>query len=151
YMSEERYGALRNDVDIFRTFEGDNTVLRLLVAKNRLTGMARHFNSLSGVGKLTAGAHMALRAKMARFNESKGRTDESHLLDPEFQRQIFIKREQAMLLDLSQKLRKLSGKDGAEAAQNQCQNDMIAYAEAYADRMMMTRFADVVQQQQDPE
>jgi acyl-CoA oxidase len=37
YLSENRIDALKNDTEIYTTFEGDNTVLMQLVAKNRLS------------------------------------------------------------------------------------------------------------------
>jgi acyl-CoA oxidase len=46
YMSENRLAALKADTDVFTTFEGDNTVLMLLVAKGVLTDYKDHFSEL---------------------------------------------------------------------------------------------------------
>jgi acyl-CoA oxidase len=42
YLSENRIDALKNDTEIYTTFEGDNTVLMQLVAKNRLSEFGNH-------------------------------------------------------------------------------------------------------------
>ena len=46
YMSENRLTGLRQDIDIFATFEGDNTVLMQLVAKGLLTNYAQAWGEL---------------------------------------------------------------------------------------------------------
>ena len=46
-MSENRLAALKADTDVFTTFEGDNTVLMMLVAKGRLTDYKDHFEDLN--------------------------------------------------------------------------------------------------------
>jgi acyl-CoA oxidase len=146
YMSHEKYGTLRNDIDIFRTFEGDNTVLRLLAAKNRLTDMGRAFNKASAMGKIK---HVFNR-KASPLTAKKSRTSESHLRDTSFHLDIMARREQAMLFDLAQKMKKLHKQHGADGL-NLCQDDMTAYAEAYADRVMMESFARHIAAQQDAE
>lgn len=151
YMSEERYGALRNDVDIFRTFEGDNTVLRLLVAKNRLNHLMQHFNHASGFERFAKMAALALRDRLSPFNAARLRKDYDHLLDPDFQRDIFVRRERTMLYALSRKIGALSKKHGFQGAVNKCQTDMLAYADAYADRLMIEQFVKIVKEQADTE
>ena len=39
-LAVNRFAALKADIDIFTTFEGDNTVLTLLCARGILTGYA---------------------------------------------------------------------------------------------------------------
>ena len=46
YMSVNRFASLKADTDIFTTFEGDNTVLMMLVAKAILTDFKDHFAEL---------------------------------------------------------------------------------------------------------
>jgi acyl-CoA oxidase len=46
YMSVNRFAALKADTDVFTTFEGDNTVLMMLVAKGVLTDYKDHFSEL---------------------------------------------------------------------------------------------------------
>ena len=45
YLLENRIADLKGDVDIFTTFEGDNTVLLLLAAKGVLSDFRSEFNS----------------------------------------------------------------------------------------------------------
>ena len=47
YLTINRFAALKADSDIFTTFEGDNTVLMQLVAKNLLTDFAATFKGRS--------------------------------------------------------------------------------------------------------
>ena len=50
YLAENRLPGLKADTDVFTTFEGDNTVLLQLVAKELLTGYADHFGELDWLG-----------------------------------------------------------------------------------------------------
>ncbi len=50
YLAESRFAALKADTDVFATFEGDNTVLLLLVAKGMLSGLRRRFGDMGIVG-----------------------------------------------------------------------------------------------------
>lgn len=50
YLSENRIDALKNDTEIYTTFEGDNTVLMQLVAKNRLSEFRKAFGEMDAMG-----------------------------------------------------------------------------------------------------
>lgn len=151
YMSETRFGALRNDMDVFRTFEGDNTVLRLLVARNQLARFSKKFNNLSGIQKLAKGTALQMKSLFTKFNAESGKTDPTHFGDPVFQNKIFAARERAMMYALSSKLMKIAKAENPEVAANKCQTDMLDYADAYAERLMMQKFIKAVDAQQDPE
>lgn len=151
YMSETRFGALRNDMDVFRTFEGDNTVLRLLVARNQLARFSKKFNNLSGIQKLAKGTALQMKSLFTKFNAESGKTDPTHFGDPVFQNKIFAARERAMMYSLSSKLMKIAKAENPEVAANKCQTDMLDYADAYAERLMMQKFIKAVDAQQDPE
>src|SRR6478736_4476078 len=49
YLSENRIDRLKNDTDIYTTFEGDNTVLMQLVAKNRLSEFRKSFGEMGSL------------------------------------------------------------------------------------------------------
>jgi acyl-CoA oxidase len=149
YLSQERYGALRNDMDVFRTFEGDNTVLRLLVAKNQLGRLAGKFKDASLLGQFVKNLAMQRKDRLARWQADGARRED--FLDPESQNLIFEGRERAMMHHLSRKIMKLSKSGGKEFAANACQDDMIAYADAYAERLMIERFTAAVEAQKDPQ
>jgi acyl-CoA oxidase len=67
YMSVNRFAALRADTDIFTTFEGDNTVLMMLLAKGLLTDYAEHFGELNPVGTVTFVAGQAVETIIERL------------------------------------------------------------------------------------
>ena len=47
YLAENRFGTIRSDIDVFTTYEGDNTVLAQLLAKALLTGYRANFEDMS--------------------------------------------------------------------------------------------------------
>ena len=111
--ADQRFGALRDDMDIFRTFEGDNTVLRLLVAKNQMSRLAHKFGRASGLRKIGAMASMKLRGLFGRLGAPSGRTDAAHFLDPAFQNKVFAQRERSMMYALSDKYVKIMKAENA--------------------------------------
>lgn len=149
YMSLHRYGVLRNDMDIFRTFEGDNTVLRLLVAKNQLTQLAGKFRTASKAVQLVKSLSMNRKDVAARLHSAGIQQDD--LLNPTAQALIFANRERSMMHQLSRKFVKLSKGGKSDDAANRTQDDMIAYADAYAQRLLMERFTAAVEAQKDPQ
>jgi acyl-CoA oxidase len=60
YMAVNRFAALKADIDIFTTFEGDNTVLILLAARGLLTDYAHDFGGLSPAAMVTFVAGQAV-------------------------------------------------------------------------------------------
>ncbi|MFN3865265.1 MAG: acyl-CoA dehydrogenase family protein, partial [Demequina sp.] len=59
YMSENQIVEMRRDVDIFATFEGDNTVLMQLVTKALLTDYRKEWGELDRTGVVQATARVA--------------------------------------------------------------------------------------------
>jgi len=130
YMSDAPYGKLRNDVDVFRTFEGDNTVLRLLVAKNRLTENLK--NGFNGA---------------ANPPPSSG-----NVLDPAYQEKLFAAREARMINDLTQKIAAdIPTAGGINQAADKNQDDMLAYTDAYTDKVLLEQFVKAVRTEKDPQ
>jgi len=134
YMAENNFGRWRDDLDVFRTFEGDNTVLRLLAAKNKLNDLRKAFANAA-----VPPAPVAVAS-----------TDP---LDPAFQAGLFAQRENAMLLGIAGKVMAASANGAAAAneAIEKSQNDMIAYSDAYAEKVMIEQFVKNVDAQKDPE
>src|SRR5689334_915748 len=60
YLKASRFAALKADTDVFTTFEGDNTVLLQLAAKNLLTGYRDAFGELDPLGTAQFVAGQAL-------------------------------------------------------------------------------------------
>jgi acyl-CoA oxidase len=67
YMAENRFAALKADIDIFTTFEGDNTVLILLAARGLLTDYAHDFGGLSPAAMVTFVAGQAVENVVNRL------------------------------------------------------------------------------------
>jgi len=66
YLAENQLPLLKSDIDVFTTFEGDNTVLMQLVAKGLLTGFQHDFGDLSGWGKIQFAADQVVGAVLER-------------------------------------------------------------------------------------
>ena len=78
YLRASRFAALKADTDVFTTFEGDNTVLLQLAAKNLLTDFRDQLGELDPLG--TAGFFakqgfetVAERSAMREFAHAPGR------------------------------------------------------------------------------
>jgi acyl-CoA oxidase len=67
YMAVNRFAALKADTDIFTTFEGDNTVLMMLAAKDLLTDYRDHFGELNPVELVTFVAGQAVETIVERL------------------------------------------------------------------------------------
>jgi acyl-CoA oxidase len=115
YLSENRFGDLKADSDVFTTFEGDNTVLLQLVAKDLLTGFRREFGDVTGVARL-----LIERARLAVAERNPiitRRSGEDHLRDADFQRAILDARAEDLLVSLARRVKSRvdGGMDGFEA------------------------------------
>jgi acyl-CoA oxidase len=103
YMSVNRFAALKADTDIFTTFEGDNTVLMLLLAKGLLTDYAEDFGELNPVGTVTFVAAQAVQTVIERLFARQivqvigdaviGGDDQADLRSAEYQLELFRWRE----------------------------------------------------------
>lgn len=150
YLSENRIDALKNDSDIYTTFEGDNTVLMQLVAKSRLTEFKQEFSNMNLFGILNYVADQA-KISLAEMNPITVRnTDEGHLLDPEFQLNAFSYRERDILTSAAKRLKKHldSGMDSFDAF-NLVQNHLVNVGFAYIERVILEQFIAQVQQTSD--
>jgi acyl-CoA oxidase len=116
YMSVNRFAALRADTDIFTTFEGDNTVLMLLLAKGLLTDYAEHFGELNPVGTVTFVAGQAVETVIERLfarpimqvigDFVAGGDDEDDLLAADDQLELFRWREGHITAAAAQRFRR---------------------------------------------
>lgn len=151
YLSENRIDALKNDSDIYTTFEGDNTVLMQLVAKSRLTEFKQEFSNMDFFGILN---YVASQAKTS-FTEMNPvvvrKTDEEHLLDPEFQLNAFEYRERDILTSAARRLKKHldNGMDSFDAF-NQTQYHLVNVGHAYIERIILEQFINQVERTSDP-
>src|SRR5918992_116528 len=133
YLRANRFAALRADSDVFTTFEGDNTVLLQLTAKNLLTDYRDQFGELDPLGTATFMASQvasqvaertALRELLGRLGDQllPGRDDERDLLDRATQVELFRWR----------------------------QDHVVTTARSWADLVVLEAFAAAVEDCEDP-
>lgn len=151
YLSENRIERMKNDSDIYTTFEGDNTVLMQLVAKSRLSEFKQEFGNMNLFGILNYVADRATTSITEKNPIVTRSTDEEHLLDFEFHMNAFEYRERDILTSAAKRLRKLIG-DGMDSfdAFNVCQSHLIDVAHAHVERVILERFIHQVGETKDP-
>lgn len=150
YLFENRLGTLKNDTDIYTTFEGDNTVLMQLVAKSRLTEFKQEFSSMNAFGLLNYLAGQAATAITEMNPLIVRNTDETHLLDPEFHLNAFRYRERDILISAARRLKRHidSGMDSFDAF-NVCQHHLVQVGFAYIERIILEQFHEAVERVED--
>jgi acyl-CoA oxidase len=116
YMAKNRFGELRNDIDIFTTFEGDNTVLTLLAARGLLTDYAHDFGGLNPAEMVTFVAGQAVETVVERLFARKivqvisdaipTASDERNLLDRDHQVDLFHWRQGHIVASVANRFRR---------------------------------------------
>ena len=150
YMSENRIDALKNDTEIYTTFEGDNTVLMQLVAKSRLTEFKKEFSNMDLFGILNYVAGQA-KTSLSEMNPLIVRkTDEEHLLDFEFHLNAFRYRERDILTSAAKRLKRHidDGMDSFDAF-NVVQHHLVQVGFAYIERIILEKFVEQVEKTSD--
>ncbi|UTN02507.1 acyl-CoA dehydrogenase family protein [Flavobacterium bizetiae] len=150
YLSENRIDALKNDTEIYTTFEGDNTVLMQLVAKNRLAEFRKSFGEMGAAGIINYVYENAKTAITEKNPIATRRTDDEHLLDLEFHLQAFIHREKMILASAARRIKKLvdGGLEPYDAF-NVVQHQMIDVAQAYLERVVLEQFQLAIKEVED--
>ena len=133
YLAINRFAALKADSDIFTTFEGDNTVLMQLVAKNLLTEFAGQFKGMGKWQLVQWAAKDKLRA-LAR--------PVADLRDAGNQLAVLRFREERLLHAAGARLRRLTAgkRNSVQTAFTLIQNDLLALAHAHVERIVWERF-----------
>lgn len=140
-MSENRIDALKNDTEVYTTFEGDNTVLMQLVAKSRLSEFKQEFSNMDMFGMFNYVAEQAKITLTERNPLIVRSTDETHLLDPEFHLNAFRYRERDILTSAARRLKRhIDGGMDSFDAFNVCQNHLVQVAFAYVERIVLEQF-----------
>jgi acyl-CoA oxidase len=157
YLRANRFAALKADTDVFTTFEGDNTVLLQLVAKNLLTGFKHEQEDLDALGTAAffAGQAFALIAERSALRELvvrigddliPGRDEDADLLEREAQLDAVRWREDHVLAGLGGRARgRLDDETDPFELLIACQDHLVLAARAYADRLVLEAFADAVE------
>jgi acyl-CoA oxidase len=161
YLSENLLTTLKDDTDVFTTFEGDNTVLLQLVAKGLLTNYKSDFDELGTLATARFIAEQfvggviertAARAVIERLAAAgPGRDDETVLFDRAWQVRAFEDREEHVLEGLARRLRRAAS-PGADpfAVFNDAQDHVLRAARVHVDRVVLEAFVAAVDRTTDP-
>ncbi|MDR6415996.1 acyl-CoA dehydrogenase [Pseudarthrobacter sulfonivorans] len=162
FLIENRFASLRADMDVYVTFEGDNTVLLQLVAKRLLADYAKEFRNVDFgvlaryvVAQATGVAiHRTGLRQVAQFVADTGSVQKAAiaLRDEEGQRQLLTDRVQTMVADVGAALKgasRLPLEKGA-ALFNQHQNELIDAAQAHAELLQWEAFTEALAEVRDP-
>lgn len=156
FMFENRLVGLRQDLDIYVTFEGDNTVLQQLVGKRLLTDYAKQFRGkdpaalaafavgqtaervFHGAGLRQIGQAFADLGSTARSVEFGLRESQQH--------ELLSDRVQDMVGDIAGRMRAAQKADPIEAERifNENQVDLIEAARAHGELLQWEAFTDAV-------
>ncbi|WP_258104991.1 acyl-CoA dehydrogenase [Marinoscillum sp. MHG1-6] len=150
YLSENRIDRLKNDTDIYTTFEGDNTVLMQLVAKSRLSEFKKEFADINFFGMLS---YVAEQAKTS-FSEKNPiivrNTDPEHLKDFEFLMDAFKYREKSIVASAARRFKHyLDGGMDSFDAFNETQYHMLGIGFAFVERVVLEQFIDQIERTED--
>ncbi|SFR84097.1 Acyl-coenzyme A oxidase [Agromyces sp. CF514] len=162
FLAENRLVGLRQDLDVYVTFEGDNNVLLQLVAKRLLTDYSKQF-AKADVGAMaryvvTQTAERAYHGtglrRLGQNIADLGSTARSvaELRDADTQRSLLTDRVETMIAEIAGRLRearKLSKVEGA-ALFNRNQNELIEAARAHAELLQWEAFTRGLTQVTDP-
>lgn len=156
FMVENRFTSLYADLDIYTTFEGDNTILLQLVAKRLLADYSKEFRNLDfGVlARFVAGQAADLTInktglrQVAQFVADTGSAQKSAkaLKDEDTQHSLLAGRVQSMVAEVAAALKeaaKLPKDKGAEIF-NDHQNELIEAARAHAELLQWEAFTEAL-------
>ncbi|GAA2721715.1 acyl-CoA dehydrogenase family protein [Cellulomonas aerilata] len=162
FLTENRLVSLRADLDVYVTFEGDNTVLLQLVAKRLLADHSREFKDIDagGVARYVAGraADAAMyRTPLVRVVQTLAdggdrRRSAGQLRDTETQRELLTDRVETMVAEVAAALRPAAKASRAEASRlfDENQHALIECARAHADLLQWEAFTAGLAKVQDP-
>ncbi len=156
YLAENRLSTLHGDMDVYATFEGDNTVLLQLVAKRLLGDYAKQFK---GADFGTMAGYLADQVGDAAFNRSGLRRLAQNVADfgstarsigyvrsTASQRQLLTDRVHSMVAEIADLLKPTSKLPPTEAAElmNKHQSALIDAAWAHAELVVWEAFTHAV-------
>jgi acyl-CoA oxidase len=161
YMAENRLIALRQDIDVFTTFEGDNHVLTQLVAKELLTTYADDIRSMNPVDWVRFAANYVGTRVLKRtaaetiiqtiVDTRQDNEEEGSLFNRGTQIQMFEDREEYMLASVARRLQSRSQELSAFDAFNSVQDHVLHAALAHVDRVVLEAFVAGIESCEDDE
>ncbi|MFC5949392.1 acyl-CoA dehydrogenase [Pseudonocardia lutea] len=155
YLSVNLLPQLKADTDVFTTFEGDNTVLLQLLAKNLLADYGKRVQKLSPLGLARFVGGQALDAAAERTGANKlprrlpGRGFRPR--DRAEQRRLIADRAEHLLAGVARRLRPAL-KKGADqfAIFNAAQDHLLDAARAHVDVLVLDAFVAGIERAADP-
>ena len=146
YLRRSRFASIKADTDVFTTFEGDNTVLLQLAAKNLLTDYKDAFGELDPLGTAQFLAGQALGMLAERIG-LPGRDEGGDLLARKTQLELFRWRHEHILAGVARRLKR-GIDDGREpfAVLVDCQDHIVTTARSWVDLVVLEAFAEVADQ-----
>jgi acyl-CoA oxidase len=146
YMASNRLPSLKADTDIFSTFEGDNTVLMQLVAKNLLAELRDKLANMRRAELAGFFVDHKLGLLARRNPVFAWDASEDRLLNADAQLALFRIRETSLLMDIASELRTLTGARNLDAysAFIRLQPELAELAHAHVDRVVLEQFVDAI-------
>lgn len=155
YQAENLLPGLKADTDIFTTFEGDNTVLLQLVAKELLSNYRSSFGELDTLGVVRFASRYMVSTLVERtaartlaqrlLSAAPGRDDDADLLDRSQQLELFEWRERHVLDGVARRLRRVRPTGpGGFAGFNDAQDHLIKAARVHMDGVVLRAFVAAV-------
>jgi acyl-CoA oxidase len=161
YMAENRLIALRQDIDVFTTFEGDNHVLTQLVAKELLTAYADDIRSMNPVDWVRFAANFVSTRVLKRtaaetiiqtiVDARQDNEEEGSLFNRGTQIQMFEDREEYLLASVARRLQSRSDEMSPFDAFNSVQDHVLHAAQAHVDRVVLEGFVAGIESCEDDE
>lgn len=161
--SKNRFSALRDDLDIYTTFEGDNNVLLQLVGRRLLGDYSKE---LANPSFKVLSRYVAERAEQTLYERSglrrvvqqvsdvgSDRRSAAWLKDSEVQRNLFTDRVRTQVAEVAEALRPVAKKSQAEQARvfNENQYELIKASKSHAQLLQWESFTDALDEVKDPE
>ncbi|MAU84488.1 MAG: acyl-CoA oxidase [Gordonia sp.] len=156
YLDENQLSIMRGDIDVFTTFEGDNTVLTQLVAKELLSAYADDVQGLSAGGWVKFIASMArdvvvektaVRQVVQTLLESSDEdTEKSNLTNRGTQLRLFRNREDHLVRTCAQRLRRATDEDNDPfEVFNNAQDHLLKVGRARTERLVLEAFVQAIE------
>ncbi|MFC0673074.1 acyl-CoA dehydrogenase family protein [Brachybacterium hainanense] len=162
FIAENRLVGLHQDLDVYATFEGDNTILLQLVAKRLLTDYRHELKSIdrAGIGRFIAQRADVLarrhtpwhRLVQTASDAGSAQRSSQTLRDAEFQEALLADRARIKVEEVALALRAAGRMSPADAAAlvNKHQVEMLDAARAHADLVLWRAFSAGVARFEDP-
>jgi acyl-CoA oxidase len=146
YLAVNRISALKADTDVYTTFEGDNTVLMQLVAKNLLSVFKEKLKEMRSAKIAEFFVTQRLMAIAKRNPAFTLNISESHLRNTDFYLTMLRQRETAILLSAARELRRLTSRKKLEphAAFTVMQRELLELAGAHVERVVVELFVQTI-------